>query len=92
MPEWANQKTFDRLDEAGLMMYGQMTAGSWIYIGTQGILQGTYQTLVSCAEKDFGAPTLKGKFLLTAGMGGMSAFSNNVQSLVTRGPLSDAAR
>ncbi len=53
-------------------MYGQMTAGSWIYIGTQGILQGTYQTCLAAAEKHFGVPTLRGKLVLTAGLGGMS--------------------
>ena len=55
---------------AGLIMYGQMTAGSWIYIGTQGILQGTYETLAALAVKK-GWPSLKGKFVLTAGLGGM---------------------
>lgn len=72
VPHWATQENFDRYDLMGLMMYGQMTAGSWIYIGTQGILQGTYETLASCAKKHFGADSLRGKFVLTAGMGGMS--------------------
>ncbi|MFQ5744044.1 MAG: urocanate hydratase [Acidobacteriota bacterium] len=72
VPKWATQDEFDRLDEMGLMMYGQMTAGSWIYIGTQGILQGTYETLAACAKKEFQADSLKNKFVLTAGMGGMS--------------------
>ena len=72
VPRWATQEEFDRLDRAGLTMYGQMTAGSWIYIGTQGILQGTYQTCLAAAEQHFGVPTLKGKLLLTAGLGGMS--------------------
>ena len=71
VPAWSTQENFRRYDELGLMMYGQMTAGSWIYIGTQGILQGTYQTLGALAEAHFGG-TLKGKFVLTAGMGGMS--------------------
>jgi urocanate hydratase len=72
VPRWATQESFDRLDRMGLTMYGQMTAGSWIYIGTQGILQGTYQTFLAAAEKHFGSPSLAGKFVLTAGLGGMS--------------------
>ncbi|MFB0517514.1 MAG: urocanate hydratase [Candidatus Neomarinimicrobiota bacterium] len=72
VPRWATQEHFDELDRAGLMMYGQMTAGSWIYIGTQGILQGTYQTYLAAAEKHYRVPTLKGKLILTAGMGAMS--------------------
>jgi len=72
VPRWATQQNFDALDRAGLSMYGQMTAGSWIYIGTQGILQGTYQTYLACAERHFGTPSLAGKFVLTAGLGGMS--------------------
>jgi len=71
-PAWAKQEVFDRYDEMGLTMYGQMTAGSWIYIGAQGILQGTYETFSALAKKVFNADTLKGKFVLTAGMGGMS--------------------
>jgi urocanate hydratase len=70
VPHWATQENFDMLEQQGLMMYGQMTAGSWIYIGTQGILQGTYETLGSLA-KQHGWPSLKGKFVLTAGLGGM---------------------
>ncbi|MEK6222068.1 MAG: urocanate hydratase, partial [Chloroflexota bacterium] len=70
VPHWATQDHFDELVEKGLMMYGQMTAGSWIYIGTQGILQGTYETLGSLAEQR-GWPSLRGKFTLTAGLGGM---------------------
>ena len=70
VPDWANWTEFRRLENLGLTMYGQMTAGSWIYIGTQGILQGTYETFAACAEKHFGG-SLKGKFLLTAGIGGM---------------------
>jgi len=72
VPRWATQEHFNALDRAGLMMYGQMTAGSWIYIGTQGILQGTYQTYLAAAEKHYRVPSLKGKLILTAGMGGMS--------------------
>jgi len=71
VPFWATQEHFDSLVARGLMMYGQMTAGSWIYIGTQGILQGTYETLGSLAEQQ-GWPSLKGKFVLTAGLGEMS--------------------
>ncbi len=71
VPFWATQEHFDSLVAQGLMMYGQMTAGSWIYIGTQGILQGTYETLGSLAKQQ-GWPSLKGKFVLTAGLGEMS--------------------
>ncbi|HEX9028335.1 MAG TPA: urocanate hydratase, partial [Anaerolineales bacterium] len=70
VPHWATQEHFDHLAAAGLIMYGQMTAGSWIYIGTQGILQGTYETLGSLARLR-GWPSLKGKLVLTAGLGGM---------------------
>jgi urocanate hydratase len=70
VPHWATQEHFDRLAEDGLMMYGQMTAGSWIYIGTQGILQGTYETLASLARQR-GWPSLRGRLVLTAGLGGM---------------------
>ncbi len=70
VPHWATQEHFDALAAQGLIMYGQMTAGSWIYIGTQGILQGTYETLSSLARLR-GWDSLKGKFVLTAGLGGM---------------------
>jgi urocanate hydratase len=70
VPKWATWDEFRRLEVLGLTMYGQMTAGSWIYIGTQGILQGTYETFAACAQKYFGG-TLAGRFLLTAGLGGM---------------------
>lgn len=70
VPHWATQEHFDKLAAQGLIMYGQMTAGSWIYIGTQGILQGTYETLGALAKQK-GWPSLKGKFVLTAGLGGM---------------------
>ncbi|HOE35245.1 MAG TPA: urocanate hydratase, partial [Anaerolineaceae bacterium] len=70
VPHWATQEHFDALAAKGLIMYGQMTAGSWIYIGTQGILQGTYETLGSLAKQK-GWPSLKGRFVLTAGLGGM---------------------
>jgi len=68
--KWATQEYFNELDSKGLIMYGQMTAGSWIYIGTQGILQGTYETLAAAGQKHFGG-SLKGKLVLTAGLGGM---------------------
>src|SRR5574337_118720 len=67
---WSNWECFNELDRAVLMMYGQMTAGSWIYIGTQGILQGTYETFAAAAKKHFGG-TLAGKLVVTGGMGGM---------------------
>ncbi len=70
VPQWANWDEFRRLEQAGLTMYGQMTAGSWIYIGTQGILQGTYETFAAVAAKRFGG-SLSGTITLTAGLGGM---------------------
>ncbi|MEN6531043.1 MAG: urocanate hydratase [Anaerolineaceae bacterium] len=70
VPHWATQQHFDELAAKGLIMYGQMTAGSWIYIGTQGILQGTYETLGSLARQK-GWSSLRGRFVLTAGLGGM---------------------
>ncbi|HYU82724.1 MAG TPA: urocanate hydratase [Candidatus Polarisedimenticolia bacterium] len=70
VPRWATWEEFRRLEDAGLTMYGQMTAGSWIYIGTQGILQGTYETFAAVARKHFGG-TLAGRLVLTAGLGGM---------------------
>jgi urocanate hydratase len=70
VPRWATWEEFRRLENLGLTMYGQMTAGSWIYIGTQGILQGTYETFAECARKEFD-DTLKGRLVVTAGMGGM---------------------
>ena len=70
VPQWATWKHFNELDAAGLMMYGQMTAGSWIYIGSQGILQGTYETFAAIAEKRFGG-SLRGRLVVTAGLGGM---------------------
>ena len=70
VPDWADWETFRELEKAGLTMYGQMTAGSWIYIGTQGILQGTYETFAALAEQRFGG-TLRGRVCLTAGLGGM---------------------
>ncbi|WP_168452418.1 urocanate hydratase [Sphingopyxis microcysteis] len=70
VPEWANWEHFHELDKKGLMMYGQMTAGSWIYIGSQGIVQGTYETFVEMGRQHYGG-SLAGKWLLTAGLGGM---------------------
>ena len=70
VPHWATQENFDRWEAEGLIMYGQMTAGSWIYIGTQGILQGTYETFAAAA-KAAGWSSLKGKWVLTAGLGEM---------------------
>jgi urocanate hydratase len=70
VPNWANWQHFDELEKKGLMMYGQMTAGSWIYIGSQGIVQGTYETFAAVADKHFGG-TLKGTLSVTAGLGGM---------------------
>ena len=70
VPRWATWEHFDELDRKGLMMYGQMTAGSWIYIGTQGIVQGTYETFAEMGRKHFGGDW-KGKWILTAGLGGM---------------------
>jgi urocanate hydratase len=72
VPKWATWDHFNKLKDQGLMMYGQMTAGSWIYIGSQGIVQGTYETFMAAARKHFGASaTLKGKLVLTGGIGGM---------------------
>src|SRR6187549_481585 len=70
VPAWANWKQFRDLEDRGLTMYGQMTAGSWIYIGSQGILQGTYETLAAVARRHFGG-TLRGTLTVTAGLGGM---------------------
>ena len=71
VPNWANWDHFNDLEAKGLMMYGQMTAGSWIYIGTQGILQGTYETFISAAKIHWNMDNLNGKLILTAGLGGM---------------------
>ncbi len=72
VPKWATLDQFQKLDEMGLLMYGQMTAGSWIYIATQGIIQGTYESFAAAGRKHFHSDSLRGKFILTAGMGGMS--------------------
>ena len=71
VPNWATWEHFDKLEAEGLIMYGQMTAGSWIYIGTQGILQGTYETFIAAAGKHFNSDNLSGKIVLTSGLGGM---------------------
>ena len=71
VPNWANWDYFNKLEKDGLIMYGQMTAGSWIYIGTQGILQGTYETFISAARIHYGMDNLSGKMVLTSGLGGM---------------------
>ena len=71
VPRWATWDEFRRLEAEGLTMFGQMTAGSWIYIGTQGILQGTFQTFAAAGERHFGSPDLAGRTILTAGLGGM---------------------
>ncbi|TKB26042.1 MAG: urocanate hydratase, partial [Mesorhizobium sp.] len=70
VPHWATWEKFNELDRKGLMMYGQMTAGSWIYIGTQGIVQGTYETFVEAGRQHYGG-NLRGKWILTGGLGGM---------------------
>src|SRR5881409_2256806 len=70
VPKWSNWETFYELEKLGLTMYGQMTAGGWSYIGTQGILQGTYETFAACARKHFGG-SLAGRLVVTAGLGGM---------------------
>jgi urocanate hydratase len=70
VPKWANWSTFNRLERMGLTMFGQMTAGSWIYIGSQGIVQGTYETFAECARRNFGGD-LQGKLVVTGGLGGM---------------------
>ncbi len=72
VPKWATQEQFEMYDRQGLIMFGQMTAGSWIYIGTQGIIQGTYETFAALAKKEFNKDNLLGKIILTAGLGAMS--------------------
>ena len=71
VPKWSTWEYFNKLEQEGLMMYGQMTAGSWIYIGTQGILQGTYETFIAAAKKHWNSDSLAGKVVLTSGLGGM---------------------
>src|SRR5437773_1830517 len=82
VPQWATWDEFRRLEALGLTMFGQMTAGSWIYIGTQGILQGTYQTFAAAAARHFGAGDLRGRTILTAGLGGMGGAQPLAASLL----------
>src|SRR5438445_5638458 len=82
VPRWATWEEFRRLEALGLTMFGQMTAGSWIYIGTQGILQGTYQTFAAAASRHFGAGDLHGRTVLTAGLGGMGGAQPLAASLL----------
>src|SRR6202167_4899826 len=84
--DWANWPEFRRLEAAGLTMYGQMTAGSWIYIGTQGILQGTYETFAAVAARRFGG-TLAGTITLTAGLGGMGGAQPLAGTMNGRGEI-----
>lgn len=87
VPKWATWEHFYELREKGLMMYGQMTAGSWIYIGSQGIVQGTYETFVECGKQHFGG-SLQGKLLVTAGLGGMGGAQPLAASLAGATSLS----
>jgi urocanate hydratase len=87
VPRWATWDEFRRLEALGLTMFGQMTAGSWIYIGTQGILQGTYQTFASAAERHFGTADLAGRTILTAGLGGMGGAQPLAGSLLNAAVL-----
>jgi urocanate hydratase len=82
VPRWATWDEFRRLEALGLTMFGQMTAGSWIYIGTQGILQGTYQTFAAAGERHFGSADLSGRTILTAGLGGMGGAQPLAATLV----------
>jgi urocanate hydratase len=87
VPRWATWDEFRRLEALGLTMFGQMTAGSWIYIGTQGILQGTYQTFASAAQKHFGSVDLAGRSILTAGLGGMGGAQPLAGSMLSAATL-----
>jgi len=87
VPAWANWEHFNELDRKGLMMYGQMTAGSWIYIGSQGIVQGTYETFVEMGRQHYGG-SLKGRWILTAGLGGMGGAQPLAASLAGASSLS----
>ena len=91
VPAWANWEHFNELDRKGLMMYGQMTAGSWIYIGSQGIVQGTYETFVEMGRQHFGG-SLKGKWILTAGLGGMGGAQPLAASLAGASSLTIECR
>ena len=85
VPKWATWDEFRRLEAEGLTMFGQMTAGSWIYIGTQGILQGTYQTFCAAGEVHFGSADLAGRTVLTAGLGGMGGAQPLAATMAGRG-------
>ncbi|GAB3389210.1 urocanate hydratase [Lysobacter fragariae] len=91
VPAWANWEHFNELDKKGLMMYGQMTAGSWIYIGSQGIVQGTYETFVEMGRQHYGG-SLKGKWILTAGLGGMGGAQPLAASLAGASSLTIECR
>ena len=91
VPAWANWEHFNELDRKGLMMYGQMTAGSWIYIGSQGIVQGTYETFVEMGRQHYGG-SLKGKWILTAGLGGMGGAQPLAASLAGASSLTIECR
>ena len=91
VPAWANWEHFNELDRKGLMMYGQMTAGSWIYIGSQGIVQGTYETFVEMGRQHYGGD-LKGKWILTAGLGGMGGAQPLAASLAGASSLTIECR
>ena len=91
VPAWASWEHFDELDRKGLMMYGQMTAGSWIYIGSQGIVQGTYETFVEMGRQHYGG-SLRGKWLLTAGLGGMGGAQPLAASLAGASSLTIECR
>ncbi|WP_303749878.1 urocanate hydratase [Stenotrophomonas pigmentata] len=91
VPHWANWEHFNELDKKGLMMYGQMTAGSWIYIGSQGIVQGTYETFVEMGHQHYGG-SLKGKWILTAGLGGMGGAQPLAASLAGASSLTIECR
>ncbi|MCK9488717.1 MAG: urocanate hydratase [Xanthomonadales bacterium] len=91
VPAWANWEHFNELDRKGLMMYGQMTAGSWIYIGSQGIVQGTYETFVEMGRQHFGG-SLKGRWILTAGLGGMGGAQPLAASLAGASSLTIECR
>src|SRR5207245_8983166 len=86
VPHWATWEHFNALDRKGLMMYGQMTAGSWIYIGSQGIVQGTYETFAELGRQHFGGD-LSGKWILTAGLGGMGGAPPRAATLAGAGSL-----
>src|SRR5215813_3794820 len=88
VPRWATWEHFDELDRKGLMMYGQMTAGSWIYIGSQGIVQGTYETFAEMGRQHFGGD-LSGKWILTAGLGGMGGAQTLAATMAGASMLAD---